>query len=63
MSFLNKKEEMLDWSLMARWERLTYLARGSWEVIRRGRGMDSIIKSEEIFSTAFVIKWWIAAEH
>jgi hypothetical protein len=48
---------------MARWERLTYLARGSWEVIRRGRGMESIIRSEEIFNTAFVIRWWIAAEH
>ena len=46
-----------------RMQRRSYLVRGSLEVMRRGRGMQSIIMSEEMLKTALVIKWWIAAEH
>jgi hypothetical protein len=44
-------------------QRRNFLVRGSLEVMRRGRGMQSIIMSEEMLKTALVIKWWIAAEH
>jgi hypothetical protein len=46
-----------------RMQRRSFLVRGSLEVIRRGRGMQSIITSEEMLKTALVIRWWIAAEH
>jgi len=46
-----------------RMQRRSFLVRGSLEVMRRGRGMQSIIMSEEMLKTALVIKWWIAAEH
>jgi hypothetical protein len=46
-----------------RMQRRNFLVRGSLEVMRRGRGMQSIIMSEEMLKTALVIKWWIAAEH
>lgn len=36
---------------------------GSFTLKRRGIGMEMIIKSEEILRTAFVIKWFVAAEH
>jgi hypothetical protein len=42
---------------------MIFRVRGSWEVMRSGRGMQSIMMSEEMLKTAFVIRWWIAAEH
>jgi hypothetical protein len=37
--------------------------RGSWTLNRRGMGMQMIIRSEERFRTAFVMRWFVAAEH
>ena len=41
---------------LKRQQRMSFLARGSCEVIRSGRGMHSIMISEEMLKTAFVIK-------
>jgi hypothetical protein len=40
-----------------RTQRISLRVRGSCEVIRRGRGMQSIIMSEEMLKTALVIRW------
>lgn len=45
------------------YEKLTHLARGNLDFTRSGKGMHSMITSEEILKTALVIRWLIAAEH
>jgi hypothetical protein len=36
---------------------------GSFTLKRSGSGIAMIIKSEEMLRTAFVIRWFVAAEH
>ena len=41
----------------------TYFATGSFELIRSGKGMHIIMRSELILRIVLVIRWWSAAEH
>jgi len=44
-------------------QRIAFLMGGNLENIRSGRGIHSIMMSEDMLKTALTMRWWMAAEH
>lgn len=43
--------------------RMAFLLVGSFAARKMGIGIEIIMRSDEIFNTALVIRWFVAAEH